>query len=93
MWDQTYANMLHMLDYAVSNVTTALKETQMWEKTLFVFTADNGGIGLGNNHPLRGHKHDPWEGGTRSTAFVAGGVVPPLLYGALVLFCKVVRIL
>lgn len=36
---------------------------------------------VGNNHPLRGHKHDPWEGGTRSTAFVTGGLVPPALRG------------
>lgn len=82
MWDETYANMLHMLDVAVGNVTTALKAENMWESTLFVFTADNGGIGRGNNHPLRGHKHDPWEGGTRSTAFVSGGVVPASLRGS-----------
>ena len=43
---------------------------------------DNGGIGaLGNNYPLRGHKHDPWEGGTRATAFITGGVVPSALRG------------
>ena len=42
---------------------------------------DNGGIGLGNNHPLRGHKHDPYEGGTRATAFISGGFVPPALQG------------
>ena len=24
-----------------------------------VFSADNGGINKGNNHPMRGHKHDP----------------------------------
>jgi hypothetical protein len=54
----------------------------MWENTLMVFTADNGGIGgVGNNHPLRGHKHDPWEGGTRATAFITGGVVPAALRG------------
>ena len=36
---------------------------------------------FGNNHPLRGHKHDPFEGGTRATAFVSGGVVPRQLRG------------
>ena len=43
-----------MLDVAVTNVTGALKQTGLWDDTLLVFTADNGGIGLGNNYPLRG---------------------------------------
>lgn len=82
MWDHTYANMLHMLDAAVGNLTDALKRTGLWDNTLVVFTADNGGVGkFGNNHPLRGHKHDPWEGGTRSAAFVSGGFVPSKLRG------------
>jgi arylsulfatase A-like enzyme len=41
----TYANMLNMLDESVRNLTTALQETQMWDETLLVFSADNGGIG------------------------------------------------
>ena len=42
-----------------------------------------GGIGgVGNNHPLRGHKHDPWEGGTRVTAFIVGGLIPAHLQGS-----------
>jgi len=81
MWDNTYANMLHMLDEAVGNVTDALKRTGLWDNTLVVFTADNGGIGKGNNHPLRGSKHDPWEGGVRATAFITGGFVPSKLRG------------
>ena len=82
MWDHTYANMIHTLDTAVANVTDALVSEGLWAETLFVFTADNGGIGaMGNNHPLRGHKLDSWEGGTRSTAFVSGGFVPAALRG------------
>ena len=47
-----------------------------------VFSADNGGVGkFGNNFPLRGHKHDPWEGGTRAAAFITGGFVPAALRG------------
>ena len=79
----TYANMLHMLDGAVGNVTSALMRSGMWARTLVLFTADNGGIGkFGNNYPLRGHKHDPWEGGTRAVAFLAGGSLPRGLRGA-----------
>jgi len=82
MWDDTYANMLHMLDVGTMNVTNALKQAGFWENTLFLFSADNGGIGkFGNNYPLRGHKHDPWEGGTRVTAFLAGGFLPQQLRG------------
>lgn len=78
----TYANMLHMLDEAVANLTAALQKNKMWESTLMLFTADNGGtLTFGNNYPLHGHKHDPWEGGTRVTAFLAGGFVPSELRG------------
>jgi arylsulfatase A-like enzyme len=78
----TYANMLHMLDSGVANVTAALTARGLWANTLLLFTADNGGIGgVGNNHPLRGHKHDPWEGGTRATAFLTGGFLPAALRG------------
>eukprot|EP00039_Didymoeca_costata_P013891 m.217870 g.217870 ORF g.217870 m.217870 type:complete len:625 (-) comp15892_c1_seq26:1294-3168(-) len=82
MWNPIYANMLHMLDVGVDNVTQALMKADMWNNTLLVFTADNGGIGnFGNNHPLRGHKHDPWEGGIRATAFMAGGFLPSHMQG------------
>ena len=78
-----YANMIHMLDQGVMNVSAALKARPgMWEATLVVFCADNGGIGkYGNNYPLRGHKHDPWEGGTRVAAFISGGFVPDAVRG------------
>lgn len=66
----------------VGNITAALKDQGMWNDTLLLFTADNGGIGKGNNHPLRGHKHDPWEGGTRAAAFLSGGFLPKHLRGA-----------
>ena len=80
--DCVYAQMLHALDVNVAKVADALKATQAWGETLFLFTADNGGVGaFGNNRPLRGHKHDPWEGGTRAVAFLAGGVLPAHLRG------------
>ena len=30
IWDNTYANMLHMMDSMVGNVTDALKDEDMW---------------------------------------------------------------
>ena len=35
------------------------------------------------DHPLRGHKHDAWEGGTRAAAFISGGLVPSGLRGSI----------
>eukprot|EP00729_Bicosta_minor_P005668 gene5668-35616_t len=79
MWDDTYANMLHMLDVGTMNVTNALKQAGFWENTLFLFSADNGGIGkFGNNYPLRGHKHDPWEGADPTNSVEIDGEVRPV---------------
>eukprot|EP00937_MAST-01D_sp_MAST-1D-sp2_P002953 g2953.t1 len=40
MWDNTYANMLAMLDGAVGNVTDALHAQGLWNDTLVLFTAE-----------------------------------------------------
>ena len=46
------------MDTMVGNLISALKERQMYEDTLIVFTADNGGPvyepGSANNWPLKG---------------------------------------
>ena len=76
MWNRTYSNMLRILDMATLNVTLSLQRAGVWDDTLILWTSDNGGIGLGNNYPLRGHKHDPWEGGTRVVSFLTGGYLP-----------------
>ncbi|OWF52332.1 arylsulfatase B-like [Mizuhopecten yessoensis] len=69
-----YSGMVTAMDDLVGNVTAALKENGMYDETLFVFTADNGGWPLfhGNNYPLRGGKITIYEGGTRATAFISG---------------------
>jgi len=75
-----YAAMVLYLDDAIGEVVQALKAKYMWEDTLVVFTSDNGGPiyepGGANNYPLKGGKFNDWEGGVRSNAFVAGGVIP-----------------
>ena len=81
MWDKTYANMLSVLDTSTKNLTEALYRTGLWDNTLILWTSDNGGVKRGNNYPLRGHKHDPWEGGTRATAFLSGGYLPKHVRG------------
>ncbi len=47
-----------VMDEAVLNITMALKESKLWDNTLFIFLSDNGGAtGVnnrgGNNFPLR----------------------------------------
>lgn len=78
---QIMESMVSVVDSGIANVTAALKAKGMWNDTLVVFFADNGG-GMGgtepsNNYPLRGTKGQPWDGGVRVSAFVSGGVVPP----------------
>mmetsp|Transcript_79360 Transcript_79360/g.233146 ORF Transcript_79360/g.233146 Transcript_79360/m.233146 type:complete len:508 (-) Transcript_79360:77-1600(-) len=80
---RTYAAMASALDEAVGNVTRALKETGLWDRTLLIFSSDNGGPTLvhgqsfANNWPLRGGKGNGFEGGTRVCAAVSGGFLPP----------------
>ena len=77
-----YAAMVNMLDDVVGDVADALKARGMWESTIFLVWSDNGGpiymngSAGANNYPLRGGKVSNWEGGVRTNAFVAGGLVP-----------------
>ncbi|VDI46551.1 Hypothetical predicted protein, partial [Mytilus galloprovincialis] len=69
-----YSGMVTAMDDAIGNVTESLKRNGMFEDTLIIFTADNGGWTTfsGNNYPLRGGKATVYEGGTRASAFVYG---------------------
>ena len=70
---------LHSLDHGLKNITDALKQHSMWENTFLWLSADNGGdnpVGLASNYPLLGRKCLSWEGGTRTFAFLSGGLIP-----------------
>ncbi|XP_018018049.1 arylsulfatase B isoform X2 [Hyalella azteca] len=73
-----FAAMLTKLDDSVGAVVTALRERNMLDDSIIVFTTDNGGPAGGfndnaaSNWPLRGVKASMWEGGVRGSAFVWG---------------------
>jgi len=59
--------LIEHLDAGIGEVLTALKETGLDDKTLVIFTSDNGGQldAGGTNGPFRGGKQDMYEGGIR----------------------------
>eukprot|EP00659_Diplonema_papillatum_P009324 gene9324-14455_t len=77
---QVYGGMVTALDTAVQQIVELYQEEGLWEDTVMIFTTDNGGIGPGNNYPLRGQKVLDWEGGVRGVSFVRGtdSAVAPL---------------
>lgn len=72
-----YAAMVEALDHAVGAIVKSLKEEGLYDKTLIIFTSDNGGLatpGPGeiptSNLPLRLGKGWPYEGGIREPMIV-----------------------
>lgn len=62
----TYAAMIDSVDQSVDRVTRKLDELGIAERTVVIYTSDNGGlISSTSNVPLRAGKGSPWEGGTR----------------------------
>jgi arylsulfatase A-like enzyme/lysophospholipase L1-like esterase len=79
----TYAAMVESLDAAVGRILRALDEAGLTERTIVIFTSDNGGLVLGkepptSNAPLRSGKGSPYEGGLRVPLIVKWpGVTKP----------------
>ncbi|XP_076067121.1 arylsulfatase B-like isoform X1 [Oratosquilla oratoria] len=71
-----FAGMLWKLDESVGAVVGALKEKNMLDNSIILFTTDNGGPAEGfnqnaaSNWPLRGVKSGLWEGGVRGAGFI-----------------------
>jgi arylsulfatase A-like enzyme len=61
----TYQRMIHHMDEGIGWVVQALKDKDLLENTLIVFTSDNGGERFSDNWPLVGGKMDLTEGGIR----------------------------
>ncbi len=68
-WQQgdrkTYKAMVECMDAGIGHVLQTLEQFGLNDKTLVVFTSDNGGHTYSRNAPLRGAKAEIWEGGTR----------------------------
>jgi arylsulfatase A-like enzyme len=64
-----YGDCVEELDWSAGEVMKVLKELNIDEKTLVIWTSDNGAVGWdppqGSNAPLRGWGYDTSEGGQR----------------------------
>ncbi|TWT65270.1 sulfatase [Allorhodopirellula solitaria] len=62
----TYAAMVESIDDSLGRVMDTLQDENLDDRTLIIFTSDNGGNGGVTNHaPLRGNKGSNYEGGIR----------------------------
>jgi arylsulfatase A-like enzyme len=62
-----YGDVIEELDWSVGQILQSLRELNLADKTMVVFTSDNGATGGKgrSNSPLRGSKGTTWEGGQR----------------------------
>jgi len=60
-----YASMVERMDEGVGHILKALADRGLAEKTLVIFSSDNGGERLSRNAPFFHHKATLWEGGIR----------------------------
>lgn len=75
-----YGDVVEELDARIGQIIKLLEEQKMLEHTLIVFTSDNGAQGdqAASNHPCRGKKWSPLEGGTRVPCIISWpGKIPP----------------
>ncbi len=64
--DARYAAMIEAMDASVGRIMRSLDELELTDKTLILFTSDNGAFGgVADNRPLRAAKGYLYEGGIR----------------------------
>ncbi|MDE3742678.1 sulfatase [Maribacter polysaccharolyticus] len=67
--DQWYPYAISEIDWSVGQILDALKKNGIDDKTIVIFTSDNGPM-VGSAHPLRGKKGSTYEGGMRMPTVV-----------------------
>jgi len=60
-----YSDWVEQVDWSVGQVLDAVRNEGLSERTLVIFTSDNGGTKRAVNSPLRGFKGSTLEGGVR----------------------------
>src|SRR5690606_28443693 len=72
-----YPDMVRALDDAAGRILAAIADEGLAERTLVIFTSDNGGVRYSSMGGLAGQKQQLWEGGIRVPMFMRfPGVVP-----------------
>ena len=73
-----YSDWVEEVDWSVGRILDTLREQGLAERTLVIFTSDNGGTPRAVNAPLRGNKGSTLEGGMRvPTIAWWPGKIPP----------------
>ena len=67
---ETYIAMVERMDEGIGQILAKIESAGLREKTLVVFTSDNGGHIYSSNAPFREGKSSIWEGGTRVPCIV-----------------------
>ena len=80
--DKLYFRAVNEIDWSVGQILDALKQQGIDDKTIVLFTSDNGQarppVGIGSAGPLKGAKGMTWEGGMRMpTVIRAPGRIAP----------------
>ncbi len=75
-----YGDAVEEIDWSMGEIFKTLAENNLDDKTLVIFTSDNGPWWQGDPGTVRGRKNLPFEGGFR-VPFIAKfpGVIPPMV--------------
>jgi uncharacterized sulfatase len=96
--DDLYADAIRELDWSVGEINKKLKELGLDEKTLVIFTSDNGPSWGGSTGVFRGMKGTTWEGGIRVPLIarwpgrIPAGMVSDAVSGTIDIFPTLARL-